>query len=274
MNFYSVLGFFPLILQTFYQTTPIQIGVRSLCYPIAILGGACIASFLMSYTRGQVREMFLIAAVLMTAFGGALAAATPYNPGLAITMATFDSFGIGALVVPALTLALYACPDRYIGTTAALSLSVRFLGGSIGTTIYYNIFHSQIQTLLPEYVGKAAIGAGLAENEVLPFIEALSLPTGAEQALMKIPGINMQIIEQGVMALRWAYADSVKYVWYATIPFGIICIICCCFLPNIRKFMTDRVAVVSPKFHTYILEIPYTDCGPGHTLRGVGACTV
>lgn len=131
MNFYSVLGFFPLILEYFYTTTPIQIGVRGLCYPIAILAGACIVSFAMSYTRGHVREMFVIAAVMMTAFGGALAAATPFNPGFAIAMATLDSFGVGAIIVPSLTLALYACPDEYIGTTAALSLTTRFLGGSV-----------------------------------------------------------------------------------------------------------------------------------------------
>ena len=52
MNFYSILGFFPLILQYSYQTTPMHIGVRALCYPIATLGGPCIAFFLMSYTRG------------------------------------------------------------------------------------------------------------------------------------------------------------------------------------------------------------------------------
>lgn len=131
MNFYSVLGFFPLILEDYYETTPIQIGVRGLCYPIAILAGACIVSFSISYTRGHVREMFLVAAAIMTAFGGALAAATPFNPGLAIAMATLDSFGIGAIIVPSLTLALYACPDAYIGTTAALSLTTRFLGGSV-----------------------------------------------------------------------------------------------------------------------------------------------
>lgn len=55
--------------------------------------------------------MFLIVATMMTAFGGALAAATPFNPGLAIAMATLDSFGVGAVIVPSLALALYACPD-------------------------------------------------------------------------------------------------------------------------------------------------------------------
>lgn len=40
------------------------------------------------------------------------------------------------------------------------------------------------------------------------------------------------------------YADSLPYVWYITIAFGGVGIILCAFLPNIRRFMTDRVAVV------------------------------
>lgn len=248
MNFYSVLGFFPLILEYFYDTTPMQIGVRGLCYPIAILAGACIVSFAMSYTHGHVREMFFIAAALMTAFGGALAVATPFNPGLAIAMATLDSFGIGAIIVPSLTLALYACPDAYIGTTAALSLTTRFLGGSIGTAIYFNIFNSKIQKNLPNYVAQAAIQAGLPQDSAKAFVQALAAPQGSQQLLAQIPNVTPQIVQAGALALRWAYADSLKYVWYATIPFGLICMICCAFLPNIRKFMTNRLAVVSLRF--------------------------
>lgn len=243
MNFYSILGFFPLMLEYVYTAAPITIGVRGLCYPIAILAGACITSTLMSYTRGHVRELFFVAAAIMTAFGGALAGTTPFNVGYAIAMATLDSFGVGAIVVPALTLALYACPDRYIGTTAALSLSVRFLGGSVGTAIYYNIFNTKIKTNLPAYVGKAAVQAGLPQDSVVAFVTAITTPiTGAEDA-QKVPGVTPQILQAGALAAEWAFNDSLKYVWYATIPFGIICMLCCLALPNIRQYMTNRVAV-------------------------------
>lgn len=243
MNFYSVLGFFPLILQDYYNTKPITIGVRGLCYPIAILSGACIVSFLMSYTRGHVREMFFFCATLMTAFGGALAAATPFNPGLAIAMATLDSFGIGGIIVPSLTLALYACPDAYIGTTAALSLTTRFLGGSIGTAIFYNIFNTQFTDQLKTSVAQALVTAGLPAASVPAFLAAITSPVDPAGAAAQVPGANQQILEAGALAIRWAFANALKWVWVATIPFGVICMICCAFLPNIRRFMTNRVAV-------------------------------
>ena len=180
----------------------------------------------------------------MTAFGGALAAATPFNPQLAVTAATFASFGVGGVIVPALTLALYAAPDRYIGTVAALSLTVRFLGGSIGTTIYYNIFNNRISGLLPEYVATAAVQAGLPPADLIQFIVALTNPINAASLLAQVPNITPQIIQAGALALRWAYSDSLQCVWYATIPFGVISILCSAFIPNIRQYMTERVAVV------------------------------
>jgi hypothetical protein len=68
----------------------------------------------------------------MTAFGGALSAATPDSPKLAIAMGTISGFGVGGVLVPSATVALICVPDAFLATTAALSLSIRTLGGSIG----------------------------------------------------------------------------------------------------------------------------------------------
>jgi hypothetical protein len=126
-------------------------------------------------------------------------------------MATITSFGIGGIVVPALTTALYACPDRYIGTTTALSLSSRFLGGSVGTTIYFNIFNEKIEAKLPTYVAEAAVKAGLPMNEAMTFVLALLGPGGATDA-EKVPGVTLTVLQAAGLATRWAYADSLSYV--------------------------------------------------------------
>lgn len=68
----------------------------------------------------------------MTAFGGALSAATPDTPKLAVAMGTISGFGVGGVLVPSATVALICVPDAFLATTAALSLSIRTLGGSIG----------------------------------------------------------------------------------------------------------------------------------------------
>lgn len=247
MNFYSILGFFPIVLQNVYHTSAITLGVRAISYPCAILGGACVVSSAMSYTKGHVRILFLSIAAIMTAFTGALAASNPSNPGFTLAMATLAAFGNGGLVVPALTLVLYACPDEYIGTTTALSLSSRFVGGSVGTAIYFNVFHTKIQKLFPAMVGGAAIQAGLPKESLVPFVTAMNSPA-FDMLAPKVPGANAMIVSAATMARQLAFAEALKYVWYTTIPFGVISFLVCFFIPNIRKYMTDRVAVVSLTF--------------------------
>ena len=246
MDFYSILGFFPITLADVFHTSTITIGVRALCYPWAILGGACIVSALMSYTKGHVRWLFFVPAAMMTAFTGALAASTPNNSVFTVTMATFAAFGNGALVVPALTLALYACPDNYIGTTGALSLSSRFLGGSIGTSIYFNIFNTKIKAKLPALVEAAAVSHGLTNKKaIIAMVEAMASTSMYQQLGEKVPGVTPKLLEACIYARQWAFADALKYVWYTTIPFGIISMLCCLALPSIKDYMTNRVAVVS-----------------------------
>lgn len=212
MDFYSILGFFPITLLDVYHTSVITVGVRALCYPWMILGGACIVSLLMSYTRGHVRIMSLTLACFMTAFIGVLARSTPNNPTFTLAMASLSSFGNGGLVVPALTLALYACPDAYIGTTGALSLSSRFLGGSIGTSIYFNVFNNKIKKDLPAQVLPLALNAGLTQANAIKLIETLALANYAQMA-PKIPGVTPALLEKVIYARQWAFAESLKYVW-------------------------------------------------------------
>jgi hypothetical protein len=241
MEFYSILGFFPLVLEYVYVTDAITTGVRGLCYPWAILGGACIVSFLMSYTKGHVRTMFFLMAAMMTVFTALLSLSTPDNPGFTIAMATLAAFGNGALVVPALTLAFYAAPDDLVGTVGALSLSVRFLGGSVGTSIYFNVFLNRFKNFLPAYVAEAAITNGATQDTAIALVMAYaSQVPGAAAA---VPGVTSALVSATQYASSMAYAESLRYVWYTTIPFGVISCICCAFLPNIRKYMTNKIAV-------------------------------
>lgn len=68
MNFYAVLGFFPVMLEAVYATTPMLTGVRGLGYAISLIVGACAVSMLMSYSSGHVREMFTGCSVIMGEF--------------------------------------------------------------------------------------------------------------------------------------------------------------------------------------------------------------
>lgn len=141
---------------------------------------------------------------------------------------------------------LSACPDEYIGTTGALSLSSRFLGGSVGTSIYFNVFNQKISAELPARIGAVAANAGLSAANAKSLVESM-VPANYMELAPQVPGVTNQVLNAAILARQWSFAVALKYVWYTTIPFGVISTICCLALPNIRNYMTNRVAVVSTR---------------------------
>ena len=104
-----------------------------------------------------------------------------------------------------------AAPDALITTCAALSLSVRAVGGAIGYSIYYNIFIEKLTKKLPVLVATYSIAAGLPTSEVKTFVGTyLTVPEDAA----KLPGITPAILRGALTGSEWAYAESLHYVWY------------------------------------------------------------
>jgi len=181
----------------------------------------------------------LAGCIIMTAFGGALACVTPEREGLGIALGTLTGFGVGSVLVPAATVAITVSPDTSIATCVALSLTIRSVGGSIGYAIYYNIFINKFTKKLPLYIAQYAIEAGLPATEATVFVETF---VGAPAQLATIPGVTEKIIDAATIGTRWAYAESLKYVWLTSISFGACAIVSCLFIGDITKYMTSRVA--------------------------------
>ncbi|KAI1612526.1 putative major facilitator superfamily transporter [Exophiala viscosa] len=239
VNFYSLINFFPLSFGTIWSPDPVQIGLKGLGYGISTTVGAVFFNALLS-TKLEAKWVLLAAASMMTAFGGALAVSNPTNPKVAVALGTLASFGVGGVLVPSATVALIVVPDALLATTAALSLSIRTIGGSIGFTIYYNIFVNKLTTMLPESVAEYAIAAGLSAADATAFVTTfLTDPAAIESA----PGYTPAIAKAATLGTSWAYAGALKYVWYVSIPFGVLAMISAAFVPNIKKYQTNRVAV-------------------------------
>ena len=148
---------------------------------------------------------------------------------------------MGGVLVPAATIAITVCPDNLIATCVALSLSIRVIGGSIGYAIYYNIFTNNINVKLPAYVGLYAVRAGLPLSSAQMFVE-LYLTDPQKLLSTPIPGLTDTVIQAAGVGKSWAFAESLKYVWYTSIAFGGLSIVACLFLGNISKYMTNRIA--------------------------------
>lgn len=240
MNFYSMLNFYPILLENVYTNTPHAVGLKSLGIGFATPIGATLVNWLLSVFKGHNRELLLFSCVLMTAFAGSLASINPDTPAKTIAFGSVAGFGIGGVLIPAATIAITVTPDAFIATTVALSLSIRVIGGSIGYSIYYNIFSNKLRAKLPEYIALAAIKAGLPLTSAKQFVLALLTDP---KTIFTVAGITPEILAASSKAAQWAYSASLAYVWYTSIAFGVLSIVACLFLGQVRPYLTHRIAV-------------------------------
>lgn len=130
-------------------------------------------------------------------------------------------------------------PDELIATATALVITVRFVGGAVGYSIYYAIFVPKLTKLIPETIAAYAIQAGLPAADATTFVGTL-LTTPAEA--VTLPGVTATILAAATEGSRWAYARALSFVWFTSIPFGIISVVIAICMPDIRVYMTERVA--------------------------------
>ena len=153
--------------------------------------------------------------------------------------------GIGGIVVPASIITTVICPDDLIATVAALTLAVRVIGGSIGYSVYYNVFYNKFVAAATTILGEAIVSVGVYDaTEIATLIQLTG--AGLLQEMKAFPPLstNETAYEIVVQAGQMAYAESYKYVYYASIAFGAVSVVAACFLGDINQFMDDHVAVV------------------------------
>lgn len=245
-NFFSILFFWPTQSYNVYGHDPVGVGIRGLPVGLSILVGACIVLWLLSVFRGHNKALMIGSTILMTAGCGSLAVATRTNLSTLWILLILAGLGIGGIVVPASIITTIICPDDLIATIAALTLSIRVIGGSIGYSVYYNVFVNKFKPRAIEIIG-GAMELQLGITNASSIEQAIVYTSSSLLPLLKtIPGIagNETAYEIVVLAGQEAYAASYKYVYYTSIAFGSVSIIAACFLGDISSFMDDHVAVV------------------------------
>ena len=114
------------------------------------------------------------------------------------------------MIVPAATVAMVACPDALITTCAALSLSVRAVGGAIGYSIYYSVFNKKLTKRLPTLIGEYAVRAGLPLASAELFVGTY---LQSQTTVTEIPGVTANVLAAALKGSQWAYAESLHLVW-------------------------------------------------------------
>jgi hypothetical protein len=175
----------------------------------------------------------------MTAGVGSLAAVTQNTKALAIGLSFLAGLGIGGAHIPASIFLTIVTPDDLIGTITGVGLSIRFIGGQIGYTIFYNIFIAKLTAVVPAKVGIAALKAGLPASEVIAFVEALV--NNDTSVLSQLKGITPTILSTSQQALRASYDEGFKLAFLASIGFGGAAILASLFWGDVRRYKGGAV---------------------------------
>ncbi|KAM0817259.1 putative Major facilitator superfamily (MFS) profile domain-containing protein [Seiridium cardinale] len=244
-NFFSILMFWPVQAFNVYGHDPVQVGIRGIPVGFGIMTGAVIVLVLLSVFRGQNKTLMIISSILMTAGCGAIAVGNVDNLYQLWGILVLAGLGIGGIVVPASIITTIICPDDLIATVAALTLSIRVIGGSIGYCVYFNVWLNKFLPAATQYIGGTLVQANI--TDVTTITEVIQLTTASMiDVIAEVPGIagNEVLYEAVVKAGQLAYAESYKYVYYCSIAFGGVSILASLFMGDISKFMDDHVAVV------------------------------
>ena len=211
----------------------------------AFLLGCLGFSSAIDLSRGAIREVLVIAAALMTAGIGAMAAFNTISKPMAIGLSFLAMLGVGGLYIPPIVALTIISPDEILGAVVGLALSVRFIGGQVGYTILYNILQIKLTNNIPTLVAPGLVAAGVPADAVKGFIQALVDKNNT--AVATTPGLTATklpaILNAAAQGFNELFLQSFPIVYYAAIGFGGAAIIACLLLGNIRKYVTDRVAV-------------------------------
>lgn len=236
MVYYSLTVMWPTIINTVYTTDVREVGWQSSVVGGGVLLGQTIAGFCISYVP-KVKWQCIIASAISFAFMTALTSISSERWAATIALGTVVCTAIGFvenISFPGVTL-IWEPQD--IGLATGVLGSIRGFGGAIAQALYLSVLGNEMAKKLPANVIPAATAAGLPESSLEALFAALT--TGDFSG---VPGITDSVIAAAAEAMKQAYVQSFKIVFYTTIPFSFILLAMSFLVPNMEKYLGYNVA--------------------------------
>lgn len=165
----------------------------------------------------------------------------------AIAFATLSGFGFGVILILVIAGVQLCTPHHLIATSTAVVTTARAAAGAIAVAMYAAVFRTRIEKKLPAYVAQAALVNGLSPESIPVFIGAFL--SNDETLLGNITGITPSVVAASVVAMKQAYADSLRIVFIVAVPFGVVAFAACYFLADINRLMNYGVEAPVETLH-------------------------
>ena len=183
----------------------------------------------------RIREPLIVAFAIFAAALAAMASIQPGSSTAFIVYAGVAGIGFSGLIVLILTATHLAVPHALITTATAITVASRSISASVAAAVYIAVFSSRLKHRLPEYVGQAAVAAGLPPSSIPAFVQAIAATNIA--GLGNVPDVTPAIIAAGIAAFKRAFLDSARVVYIIAASLGGLSVALCLIMGNQRSRM-------------------------------------
>jgi hypothetical protein len=209
-----------------YETDQIMIGLMSGTLGGSIAFGQVFGGGTIRFGWGHWQLRF--SAVAMCGFIGAMAATNADTRTLAIVMCAMGAFAVGIVEVVGIVAVPFTVPPEDLGLASGLLGSCRSALGSVATAIFSSVLSTTKGKQIPPSLLKLAEEDGLSQTSIAALLKAGI--QGAVATFAKIPGLPADRIPQYALAVRDGNVKAYHMVFYSSLAFGGIAVICafCC----------------------------------------------
>ena len=243
MCYYSMAGLLPQATLWIFTNDPVQIGVTQLPNGFANLWGGVLLPML-SHKIGYVKWQIVGALIAQTLFIALYSVPLPGNKAAWMTLQFFGQGCFGWITLTTYFVASLHVPLRELGVAAGLIGTFRSAGGSVGIAIFNTILNNIVNSRLGGQITTAATIAGFDPDGLEALIPAvISNAAGVLDAFTGISGVTADVQAATALAVKETYAYAFRRVFWATVPFGVVAIICALFITDPSQYLTNHTAV-------------------------------
>lgn len=172
--------------------------------------GAYLGGIYTARTR-TIRPPLVFSFIMMAAFFGAMAGSNLSSNVHIYGLVALFGLALGMAMCSLVVLGQISVRADLISTASGLLLATRAGGGTVGLAVYNALFNAAVADKLASKVGAAAISHGLPPSSLGQLLGALT--HNDQQALGHVPGINPQIIQASVLAMKESFNIAFRNVY-------------------------------------------------------------
>ncbi|KAK5318691.1 hypothetical protein LTR93_008086 [Exophiala xenobiotica] len=147
--------------------------------------------------------------------------------------------GMGVILPLIIVAGQLSTTPTLLSVGTGLLISIRALGASVGLAINTAIFNSTLSKNIPKKIAAAALPLGLPPSSLGLLIQALL--SGKSSAIMKVPGVTLEIAAAAGAGLVEAYGKGFQNVWIAAACFSVVAAIAAFFFFDPKKEFNNHI---------------------------------